>query len=78
MLLASCEYFTVHEMEISEKAALCADEKSFHSILVLDGSLTLSMDGEEMALKKGDSVFIPAGAGEYALAGKGKLVHTTV
>ncbi len=78
VLLASCEYFTVHEMEISEKAVLCADEKSFHSILVLDGSLTLSMDGEEMALKKGDSVFIPAGAGEYALAGKGKLVHTTV
>ena len=65
-------------MEVSEKAALCADEKSFHSILVLDGSLTLQMDGEEMPLKKGDSVFIPAGAGDYLLTGKAKLVHTRV
>ena len=78
VLLASCEYFTVHEMEISEKAALCADETSFHFLLVLDGSLTLSMDGEEMALKKGDSVFIPAGAGNYVLTGKARLVHTAV
>ena len=77
-LLASCEYFTVHEMEISDKAELCADEKSFHSILVLDGSLTLRMDGEDMKLVKGDSVFIPASAGCYTLSGKAKLVHTTV
>lgn len=77
-LLASCEYFTVHEMEISEKAELCADAKSFHSVLVLDGALTLCMDGEEMALVKGDSVFIPASAGNYVLSGKAKLVHTTV
>ncbi|MGI5894049.1 MAG: type I phosphomannose isomerase catalytic subunit [Candidatus Merdivicinus sp.] len=77
-LLASCEYFTVHEMEIAEKAALCADEKSFHSLLVLDGSLTLCMDGEDLALVKGDSVFIPANAGNYTLSGKAKLVHTIV
>lgn len=77
-LLASCEYFTVHEMEITDKAELCADEKSFHSVLVLDGSLTLTMDGEERKLVKGDSVFIPANAGCYILSGKAKLVHTAV
>ena len=77
-LLASCEYFTVHEMEVSTEARLEAGGSSFHSLLLLDGALTLAMGGEEMAVAKGESVFIPAGAGAYALSGKGRLVHTTV
>ena len=77
-LLASCEYFTVHELEVAEKAALCADETSFQSLLVLDGSLTLEMGGETMPIGKGESVFIPAGAGDYLLTGKAKLLVTRV
>ena len=76
--LASCEYFTVRELETSGEAVLAADDKSFHSLLVLDGSLSLAMDGEQMELKKGDSVFIPAGAGAYRLSGAGKVILTTV
>lgn len=76
--LASCDYFTVKEMEVTSHAALMADEKSFHSLLLLDGSLTLSMGGEKLEMKKGDSVFVPAGSGEYTLTGKGRLILTTV
>ena len=76
--LASCDYFTVKEMEVTSHAALMADEKSFHSLLLLDGSLTLSMGGEKLEMKKGDSVFIPAGSGDYTLTGKGRLILTTV
>ena len=45
---------------------------------MLDGSLSLAMDGEQMELKKGDSVFVPAEAGEYRLSGTGKVILTTV
>ena len=76
--LASCDYFTVKEMEVTSRAALMADEKSFHSLLLLDGSLTLSMGGEKLEMKKGDSVFVPAGSGNYTLTGKGRLILTTV
>lgn len=76
--LASCDYFTVKEMEVTSHAALMADEKSFHSLLLLDGSLTLSMGGEKLEMKKGDSVFVPAGSGDYTLMGKGRLILTTV
>ena len=76
--LASCDYFTVKEMEVTSLAALMADEKSFHSLLLLDGSLTLSMGGEKLEMKKGDSVFVPAGSGDYTLTGKGRLILTTV
>ncbi len=76
--LASCNYFTVKEMEVTSHAALMADEKSFHSLLLLDGSLTLSMGGEKLEMKKGASVFVPAGSGAYTLTGKGRLILTTV
>ena len=78
LLLAECEYFTVRELEIFSRGELTADGTSFHSLLVLDGSFTLSMDGEEMPLKKGDSVFVPAASGTYALTGSGKAILTTV
>lgn len=76
--LASCDYFTVKEMEVTSHAALMADVKSFHSLLLLDGSLTLSMGGEKLEMKKGASVFVPAGSGDYTLTGKGRLILTTV
>lgn len=76
--LASCDYFTVKEMEVTSHAALMADEKSFHSLLFLDGNLTLSMGGEKLEMKKGASVFVPAGSGDYTLTGKGRLILTTV
>ena len=76
--LASCDYFTVKEMEVTSHAALMADEKSFHSLLLLDGSLTLSMGGEKLEMEKGTSVFVPAGSGAYTLTGKGRLILTTV
>ncbi len=78
LLLASCEYFTVREMESEDRMELTADEKSFHSVLILEGKPVLEMDGEQLPLKKGDSVFVPAGAGTYALCGKAKFILTTV
>lgn len=76
-LLASCDYFTTYALDVSSKATLSADEKSFNSILVLEGEGTLSCEGE-IAFRKGDSIFIPAGAGSYIIKGSCKAILTKI
>ena len=77
-LLSSCEYFTVNALDIPESAELTADEKSFVSLLFLDGTSTISYDGGNLDVKKGDSVFIPAGFGSFKIDGKCSAVMTTI
>lgn len=77
-LLSSCEYFTVNALDIPESAELTADEKSFVSLLFLDGTSTISYDGGKLDVKKGDSVFIPAGFGSFKIDGKCSAVMTTI
>lgn len=73
-LLSRCEYFRVNKVCIEEKCTLEAENKSFNSILVLDGEGEI--DG--VKLKKGDSCFIPAGYGKYTFSGKAELIVTDI
>lgn len=73
-LLAACDYFTVYHLALQTGAGLCADQESFHSLLVLDGSLKLEAPGGSLELQKGDSVFLPAGLGAYRLSGSGEVI----
>lgn len=57
--LAECEYFTVEHLNLKGKAGLM-EEKSFLSVVLLDGEAVLSYLGGTMRLKKGDSLFVPA------------------
>ena len=78
VLLASCEFFTVERLEITERA-FRADEKSFHSLLCLGGGARiLGADGPLLSFGKGDSVFVPAGMGRYVVQGNCELLLTTV
>jgi mannose-6-phosphate isomerase len=78
-LLSSCEYFTVKALDIASRASLEADEKSFVHILVLDGKCTYSSQGtENIPLKKGDSLFVPAGLGRFELDGKCEAIMTYI
>lgn len=78
-LLASCEYFTVYEMDITAEAPMNADGTSFHSILCLDGKASLcNAEGELLSIEKGGSIFVPAGMGKYAIKGKCKILFTRV
>ncbi len=80
-LLAECEYFTTHALDIKTEAALEAGQDSFHSLLVLEGGAILCWDNGlsgEIALQKGDSVFIPAGMGCYRIKGNCSLLFTTI
>ena len=77
-LLRSCEYFTVHKLELNGTARLEADSSSFDSLLVLDGEAEISAAGESVKAKKGDSVFVTAGTGKYTVSGKGEIIITDI
>jgi mannose-6-phosphate isomerase len=78
MLLSSCDIFTVYEMTIVE-ASMTADATSFHSLVCLDGDALLLKEGKpELSFRKGDSIMIPAGYGDYTIKGDCRLLLTTV
>lgn len=77
-LLRSCEYFNVNKLEIDGAMTLNADEKSFKSLLFLDGSAEIvSADGKATAVK-GDSFFVPAGSGEFTITGKCEVILSDI
>ena len=76
-LLGSCEYFAVKEMNITGTKTLCADEKSYHAIIVVDGETELITENYAQKIKLGETVFIPANMGEYSLSGKATVLLTT-
>ena len=67
--LAQCDYFTVDAVE-GDFEDVC-DETSFTSLLVLEGkgTLTETATGESLPIRKGQSLFLPAGTGAYAVTG---------
>lgn len=73
-LLSKCEYFTTYRVDVDTKAELEADGKSFISILVLEGEPTVG----GVKAKKGDSVFVSAGTGKFAVEGKCQFVLTKI
>ena len=60
------------------KVSGCVDDRSFLSILILDGSGTVTAGGDSAEFKKGDSLFIPAGTGSYEITGVCDALLTTV
>lgn len=76
-LLSSCDYFTTYAVEVEEKAVLKADEKSFNSLLILEGEGEVVAD-DVVKFKKGDSIFVTAGTGDFVVNGKCKFVLTRV
>ena len=76
--LSSCEYFNVYRYNITKSAVFNADEKSFNSVLVIDGSGSLSYENKNLEINKGDSIFIPAGMGKYIINGNLSVILTDI
>lgn len=70
--LASCKYFTSDI--IDGNTAFCVDEKSFVSLLLIDGSAEV----EGVSLSAGESLFIPANYGEVKITGSAKIIRSRV
>lgn len=77
-LLRSCEYFNVTKLEIDGTMTLNADEKSFKSLLFLDGAAEIKgADGVQTA-KKGESFFVAANTGEFTISGKCEVILSDI
>lgn len=80
--VADCDYFTVDKLnldgKVMKKMLGNVSEKSFVSILVLDGQGTISDEEETLTFQKGDSFFLAAGSGEYTVKGSCDALVTTI
>ena len=77
-LLADCPLFKVWKLDVDGEISGNAGEDSFVSLLIMDGEGTLESCGEALSLKKGDSIFIPANAGDYKISGKLEIIETRI
>lgn len=73
-LLGSCDYFTSELIEVNGSAEVTSTNESFVHLLCTDGSATVN--GSE--LKKGDSMFIPAGFGKAYITGNAEIIASRV
>lgn len=80
--LGKCEYFTVDKLYMDgskiESVEGSVSQNSFLSILVLDGSGTISCGPDIVDFSKGDSLFLPAGSGNYKITGQLEALLTTI
>lgn len=76
-LVAACEYFCVKEVPLVKEYSFLADQKSYHALLQTDGESLVSTKSEDITLKAGECLFIPAGMGEYSLKGCGTVLLTS-
>lgn len=80
--VADCDYFTVDKLNLDGKLTYrtqgTVDEKSFLSILILDGKGSISCKGENLEYKKGDSFFLSANSGDWQIEGTCDALLTTI
>lgn len=77
-LLVACGLFAAHLLEVTSEAALAADDTSFVSLIALEGEGELTACGQTLPLRKGESVFLPAGSGECRIKGRVTVLETRV
>lgn len=77
-LLTKCDLFTVYKLDLFGLRQDTADESSFVSLLVMSGHGELTACGETLKIRKGDSIFIPAGSGSYTLKGSFEILETRI
>ncbi len=71
--IAKCKYFTVDKIFLDGNTINSlkgkALEDSFVSIIILEGEGTISQKKQLLKVKKGDSIFISAGSGDFEIRG---------
>ncbi|MCI9411235.1 MAG: class I mannose-6-phosphate isomerase [Eubacterium sp.] len=73
--LFECDYFSVLRIQVDNgKIKFWCDKSSFHSLLVVSGNGYLEHAGKRYDFQAGDSMFIPAGFGEYYIHGTGEIL----
>ena len=77
-LLANGKYFSVVKREISTRVDLTVSEKSFCHILCIAGSGAIEFENEIYPVNRGDSFFLPANMGKFAIIGELTVICSEV
>lgn len=75
-ILVTCDYFTVSRVDVNGKSCVTVGDDSFSSFTVTQGSGSIECCEDRLRLKKGDTVFAFAGAGELALDGNMTVIRS--
>ena len=73
-MLVSCDLFTAEKYTAHGSFTMTADDTSFLSLLITDGSGKIG----EFNVKKGDSLFVPASFGEFSVSGNFDMIVSRV
>ena len=76
--LVDCPYFSVRRVVMNGAHDERVGEESFVSLLVLSGAGHVQAGAHRVPFAKGDSLFLPAGLGEYRLVGEGELLLSSI
>ena len=77
--LAQCECFTVDRFSVqfgTVQGNVGTD--SFQSLLLVDGEGEICCGDDRLHVRKGDSIFLPAGSGMYTVTGSLSLLRTSI
>lgn len=74
----TCEYFRVRRAEVKTHISLSTDSGSFTHLMCVRGEGNILCGGKVYPFRQGDSYFLPAALGEYAVEGDGSLVLSGV
>ena len=78
ILLTKCPYFKSKLIRLKSVIKSFAGSDSFHHLLCTDSGGVFKWKDMEIRLKKGDSLLVPAGCGEYAISGTLGYILTTI
>lgn len=67
--LEACQYFASDAVTVHGAVRFAVGTESFHHLLFLSGTAVLKTASGSYPVKKGDSVLLPAGLGEYTVTG---------
>ncbi len=66
-VVADCAYFKTTVYRPNTPVTLVADARSFHAILSVKGTISITLGTETVTLPQGQTVFVPAGSGDYTV-----------
>lgn len=75
--LCRCKYFDVERIQATKGFAFSVLESSFQILMCLEGEgeiETMDIDSKPLRLKKGETLFLPAGMGKCVLFGEAELL----
>ena len=74
----TCEYFRVRRAEVKRRIDLSTEGGSFTHLMCVRGGGDILRGGRNYPFRQGDSYFLPAALGEYAVEGDCSLLLSGV